>query len=171
MAKRKKKAARKKAPARGAKQTARKAKDPSVTVSLAFVDAKAAIDFYRSAFGATEIFRLTEPGGTKIGHAEIKIGNSVIFLSDEYPDFGVRSPAAIGGSPARLNILVKNADTAVARAVTAGAKVIRPVNDEFYGHRVGVIEDPFGYRWTLSQELSKLSPKKMQKAWDKMGAG
>jgi len=133
-------------------------------------DASEAIAFYAKAFGATELFRLTEPSG-KIGHAEIRIGDSVLMLNDEYPDFGARSPASVGGSPVAFRIEVPDADAAVARAVKAGATVVRPVQDEFYGDRMGMVACPFGYRWSLATPKEEVSPAEMQKRWTKMLAG
>ena len=133
-------------------------------------DAKAAIAFYARAFGAVEQFRLSEPSG-KVGHAEIRIGDSVLMLNDEYPDFGAKSPASVGGSPVAFRIEVPDADAAVERAVKAGATVVRPVQDEFYGDRMGMVACPFGYRWSLAMPKEQVSPAEMQKRWTKMLAG
>ena len=130
-------------------------------------DAKAAIDFYVKAFGAVEQFRLVEPSG-KVGHAEIKIGDSLLMLNDEYPDFGARCPAAIGGSPVAFRVEVADADAAVERAVKAGATMVRPVQDEFYGDRMGMVACPFGYRWSLAQPKQVVTPEEMQKNWTKL---
>ena len=151
-----------------AKQT-EKDRTAGLTVQphLTVHDAKAAIDFYVKAFGAVEQFRLVEPSG-RVGHAEIKIGDSLLMMNDEYPDFGARCPAAIGGSPVAFRIEVADADAAVDRAVKAGATVVRPVQDEFYGDRMGMIACPFGYRWSLAQPKEVVSPEEMQKCWTKM---
>jgi PhnB protein len=133
-------------------------------------DAKAAIDFYVKAFGAVEQFRLVEPSG-RVGHAEIKIGDSVLMMNDEYPDFGARSPASVGGSPVAFHIQVPDADAAVERAVKAGATVVRPVQDEFYGDRMGMVACPFGYRWSLVTPKEQVSPAEMQKRWTRMLEG
>lgn len=133
-------------------------------------DATAAIAFYAKAFGATELFRLTEPSG-RVGHAEIQIGDSVLMLNDEYPDFGAKSPAATGGSPVAFHIGVADADKAVDRAIAAGATVIRPVQDQFYGDRSGMVACPFGYRWFLAARKEEVSPAEMQKRWSKMLVG
>ncbi|MDP1752203.1 MAG: VOC family protein [Reyranella sp.] len=133
-------------------------------------DAKAALAFYAKAFGAVEQFRLSEPSG-KVGHAEIRIGDSVLMLNDEYPDFGAKSPASVGGSPVAFRIEVADADAAVDRAVKAGATVVRPVQDEFYGDRMGMVACPFGYRWSLATPKEQVSPAEMQKRWTKMLAG
>ncbi len=133
-------------------------------------DAKAAIAFYIKAFGAVELFRLVEPAG-RVGHAEIRIGDSVLMLNDEYPDFGAKSPASVGGSPVAFRIEVPDADAAVGRAVKAGATVVRPVQDEFYGDRMGMVACPFGYRWSLAAPKEQVSPAEMQKRWSKMLEG
>lgn len=139
----------------------------TVQPHLTVHDAKAAIDFYVKAFGAVEQFRLVEPSG-RIGHAEIMIGDSLLMVNDEYPDFGARCPAAIGGSPVAFRIEVGDADAAVERAIKAGATAVRPVQDEFYGDRMGMVACPFGYRWSLAQPKEVVSPADMQKRWTKM---
>ena len=128
------------------------AKDQTLRAHMTVHDAKEAIAFYAKAFGATEQFRLTEPSG-RVGHAEIKIGDSVLMLNDEYPDFGAKSPAAIGGSPVAFHIQVADADKAVDRAVKAGATLMREVQDQFYGDRSGTVEDPFGHVWHISTHV------------------
>ena len=133
-------------------------------------DANAAIGFYARAFGSTELFRLCEPSG-KVGHAEIQIGDCVLMLNDEYPDFGAKSPASVGGSPVAFHIQVPDADAAVDRAVKAGATVVRPAQDEFYGDRMGMVACPFGYRWSLAMSKEQVSPAEMQKRWTKMLEG
>ncbi|MDI1283000.1 MAG: VOC family protein [Reyranella sp.] len=146
------------------------ASDQTLRAHATVHDAKAAIAFYTKAFGAVEQFRLSEPSG-RVGHAEIRIGDSVLMLNDEYPDFGARSPASIGGSPVAFRIEVPDADAAVERAVKAGATVVRPVQDEFYGDRMGMVACPFGYRWSLATPKEQVSPAEMQKRWNKMLAG
>ena len=131
-------------------------------------DAKAAIAFYAKAFGAVEAFRLVEPGSGKVGHAEIRIGDSILMLNDEYPDFGAKSPTATGGSPVAFHIQVADADKAVDRAVKAGATLVRPVQDQFYGDRSGMVACPFGYRWFLANTKEAVSPAEMQKRWSEM---
>lgn len=155
----------------GAKQ-AKADRNGGLTVQphLTVHDAKAAIDFYVKAFGAVEQFRLVEPSG-RVGHAEVKIGDSLLMMNDEYPDFGAKCPAAIGGSPVAFRIEVADADAAVDRAVQAGATVVRPVQDEFYGDRMGMVACPFGYRWSLAQPKEVVSPADMQKRWTKMLEG
>ncbi|MEH6434145.1 VOC family protein [Massilia sp. DD77] len=130
-------------------------------------DANAAIDFYGKAFGATESFRLTEPGG-RIGHAELDFGGVTVMLADEYPEFGIRGPHAIGGTPVTIHLHVDNADAMVARALEAGASLEREVQDEFYGERGGVVRDPFGHRWNIGHSIEKLSPEEMQRRYTAM---
>ena len=137
---------------------------------LTVKDAAGAFDFYHAAFGAEELFRLVEPGG-KVGHAEIRIGNSTVMLSDEYPDFGALSPATVGGSPVKLHLYVEDADTFVARAVAAGATLLRPVADQFYGDRAGMIADPYGHSWQVATPKEQVSPAEMQRRWAAALAG
>lgn len=146
------------------------AKQQTVRAHFTVHDAKAAIDFYAKAFGAVELFRLVEPAG-RVGHAEIRIGDSVLMLNDEYPDFGAKSPAAIGGSPVAFYLRVADADEAVKRAVEAGATIVRPVEDQFYGERMGMIACPFGYRWSLSMPKEQIDAAEMQKRWTTMLEG
>jgi PhnB protein len=128
----------------------------SVTPYLILNAAGDAIAFYKEALGATEVMRLDDPGG-RIHHAEINIGGSRIMLADEHPEIQALSPKTIGGSPISIHLYVDNVDTAVERAVAAGAKLIRPVADQFYGDRVGGIEDPFGYRWFIATHKEDLT--------------
>jgi PhnB protein len=121
-----------------------------------------AIEFYKKAFGATELMRMAQPGG-KIGHAEIKIGDSPIMLADESPDVGARSPQSIGGSPVSIMLYVEDVDRIFSQAVAAGAKVKRPVADQFYGDRTGGIEDPFGHLWYIATHKEDVSPEEMRK--------
>jgi PhnB protein len=128
----------------------------TVTPYLILDAAGDAIAFYRKALGAEEVMRIGGPGG-KIGHAEIRIGDSRIMLADEHPELQALSPKTIGGSPVSIHLYVEDVDTAVERAVAAGAKLIRPVADQFYGDRVGGIEDPFGYRWFIATHKEDLT--------------
>jgi PhnB protein len=125
-----------------------------------------AIEFYKTAFGATEAFRLVEKSG-KIGHAELHVGEAHFMLADEYPDFGALSPASVGGCPVKLHLFVPDADAVVARAVKAGATVVRPLRNEFYGHRTATLADPFGYSWEVSSKIEDVTPAEMQARWDK----
>ena len=134
----------------------------TVTAYLIVKGAANAIDFYTKAFGATELFRMADPSG-KVGHAEIKIGDSHIMLADEYPEMDARSPQAIGGTPVGLMLYLQDCDSVVAKAVSLGAKVAKPVQDQFYGDRSGTILDPFGHKWTIATHKEDVSPEEMQK--------
>jgi PhnB protein len=134
----------------------------TVTPYLIISGAAAALEFYKMAFGATELFRMDAPGG-KIGHAEIKIGDSPIMLADEYPDMGYRGPKAIGGTPVSIMIYVEDVDTVFNRTVAAGAKVKQAVKDQFYGDRSGTLEDPFGHVWTIATHKEDLTPEEIGK--------
>jgi PhnB protein len=137
------------------------------TPYLCCKDAARAIDFYRRAFGATESMRLAEPSG-KIGHAEIKIGGAVVMLSDEYPEMSILSPQSLGGTPVGIHIYVDDVDALVEKAVAAGASLARPVADQFYGDRSGVLTDPFGHRWFFATHKEDVSSEEMQKRYDRM---
>ncbi len=130
-------------------------------------DAAQAIEFYTQAFGAKEKFRLAEPGG-RIGHAELELGATTIMLSDEYPEMGIRGPLAIGGTSFMLHLHVDDADALIRRAVDAGATLIRPASDQFYGERSGTVRDPFGHEWIIGHEIEKVTPQEMQRRYDEM---
>jgi len=134
----------------------------SVTPYLIIKNAADAIEFYKKAFGATELFRMDQPDG-KIGHAEIKIGDSPIMLSDEFPEMGHRGPQSLGGSPVSIMLYVEVVDAVVNRATTAGAKLDRPVEDKFYGDRAGSLTDPFGHIWHIGTHKEDVSPEEMEK--------
>jgi len=134
----------------------------SVTPYLIIKNAADAIEFYKKAFGATELFRMDQPDG-KIGHAEIKIGDSPIMLSDEFPEMGHRGPQSLGGSPVSIMLYVEDVDAVVNRATTAGAKLDRPVEDKFYGDRAGSLTDPFGHIWHIGTHKEDVSPEEMEK--------
>jgi PhnB protein len=134
----------------------------SVTPYLIVKDAAGAIEFYKKAFGAKELMRLNGPDG-KVGHAELKIGSSPIMIADEAPQMGARSPQAFGGSPVSFYLYVPNVDALASQAVAAGAKVIRPVKDQFYGDRNGTFEDPFGHTWTIGTHMEDLTPEEINK--------
>lgn len=121
-----------------------------------------AIEFYKQALGAVELFRMPGPDGKSIGHAEIKIGDSIVMLSEENPAWGNKSPQTLGGVASSLMVYVKDVDTAFKRAVAAGATVIRPVADQFYGDRSGCISDPFGHQWTISTHTEDLTPEELK---------
>lgn len=139
----------------------------SLTPHLVVKGAAKAIQFYVDALGATEIYRLSEPSG-KVGHAEIRVGDGLLMLADEYPDFGALSPATIGGSPVSLHLYVDDVDAAVSRIVELGATVLRAAKNEFYGDRTATIVDPFGHRWQLSSRTEVVTPQEMQERWSKM---
>lgn len=128
-------------------------------------DAGAAIRFYQQAFGVTEIFRLTEPGG-RVGHAELDFGGMTLMISDEYPEMGIRGPAPDAGTSVSLHIHVDDADAVIGRAVAAGATLERPPQDEFYGERSGVVRDPFGHRWNIGHSIEDVTPQEMQRRYD-----
>jgi PhnB protein len=130
---------------------------------LCIRDAAKAIDFYIQAFGARETFtRITDSSG-HIGHAEIQIGASTIMLADEHPEHNFVSPLTLKGSHMQFFVAVPDADAAVARAVAAGARLTRPLQNQFYGHRSGEVTDPFGYRWTLSTKIEDVPDDEMQR--------
>jgi PhnB protein len=132
----------------------------SVTPYLICQSAAAAIDFYKSAFGAIELFRLPMPDG-KVGHAEIKVGNSPIMLADEFPGMGFCSPATLKGTPVSLMIYVEDCDAMFAKAVDLGATVLKPLQNQFYGDRSGTLTDPFGHIWTIATHTEDVSPEEM----------
>jgi len=121
-----------------------------------------ALEFYKKAFGAIEIMRIPAPGGA-VGHAEIKIGRAIIMLGDEYPEMNCKSPQAYGGSPVSMMIYVHDVDQFVKRAVDAGAKLVRPVENKFYGDRAGSLDDPFGHQWHFATHVEDVPPDEMAK--------
>ena len=125
-----------------------------------------AITFYEKAFGAVETYRLTDPVDGRVGHAEIRIGDTHIFLADEYPDFGALSPDSVGGSPVKMHVEVDDADACIQAAVSAGATVLRPARDEFFGHRTGLVADPFGYSWFIASKTEDVSAEEAQQRWN-----
>ena len=137
----------------------------SVTPYLIVRGAAKAIDWYKDALQAEEMFRMDGPGGT-IAHAEIKMGDSVLMLADEHPDMGARGPLSIGGTPVGLMIYVTDCDAVFARATKAGATIERPLADQFYGDRSGSIVDPFGHKWTIATHVEDLSPEEIGQRHD-----
>jgi PhnB protein len=133
----------------------------TVTPYIIIDGAAEAIEFYKKGLGAKELMRI-EHGG-KVGHAEIQIGDSRIMLADEFPEMGARSPKSLGGTPMGLCLYVENADAVVEQAVAAGAKVERPVQNQFYGDRSGTVIDPFGHKWTISTHVEDVSPEELQR--------
>ena len=134
----------------------------SVTPYLILSGAGDAIAFYNKAFGAEEVMRLADPCG-KVHHAEIRIGDSRIMLADEHPEIEALSPKTVGGSPVSIHLYVEDVDATIDRAVAAGAKLVRPVADQFYGDRVGGIEDPFGYRWFIATHKEDLTVEEIRR--------
>ncbi len=134
----------------------------TATPYLIIKGAARAIEFYKKAFGATELMRMAQPDG-RIGHAEIRIGNSPIMLADEVPEMGHRSPQSLGGSPVSILLYVEDVDALFNQAVSAGAKVERPVQDQFYGDRTGGVTDPFGHVWCIATHKEDVSPEEMRK--------
>ena len=140
----------------------------TATPYLVVDGAKEAIKFYQDAFGAQELLRLEH--GDKIAHAEVKIGDSPIMLSDEMPEMGYRGPKAFGGTPVSLMLYVTDVDRVYAQAVAAGAQAVRPVQDEFYGDRCGKLIDPFGHVWMVATHKEDLSPEEIDRRFKAMGA-
>jgi PhnB protein len=144
----------------------------AITPYLCAQGAAGAIDFYKKAFGAKELFRMPGPGGA-IGHAELEIGDSRVMLADEHPQMGFRSPKSVGGTPVHLYLYVPDVDRVVKGAVAAGATLVKPVVDQFYGDRSGSVEDPFGHVWHVSTHKEDLSPEEIGRraAAQQPGAG
>ena len=134
----------------------------SVTPYLIVKGAAKAIEFYKTAFGATETFRMPQPDG-RIGHAELKIGDSTIMLADEVPERNIRGPESLGGTPVMIHLYINDVDTVARRAVASGAKEIRAVQNQFYGDRSGMFADPFGHQWNISTHVEDLSPEEIGK--------
>ncbi len=130
----------------------------TITPHLVVRDAAAAIDFYRAAFGAEEVMRMPGPDGRTVMHGELKIGDSMVYLCDEFPQMGAKGPKSIGGTPVTLHMYVRDADAAFQRATAAGATVKMPLQDAFWGDRYGILEDPFGHTWSVGQHLEDLTP-------------
>ena len=134
----------------------------SVTPYLIVKGASQALDFYKKALGAKELFRMASPSG-EIGHCEFKIGDSIIMMADEQIEMGAKSPESFGGSPVSLMIYVKNVDSTIEQAIAAGATLIRPVENQFYGDRSGIIKDQFGHSWNIATHIEDVSPKELSK--------
>lgn len=134
----------------------------TATPYLIIKGAADAIEFYKKTFGATELLRMADPQG-RVGHAEIKIGDSVIMLADEHPSMGYRGPRSLGGSSVSILLYLPDVDEVFARAVKAGAKAQRPVANQFYGDRSGTLEDPFGHVWTVATHVEDVAPEEMKR--------
>lgn len=130
-----------------------------ITPYLICKNAEAAMGFYKKAFGAVELFRIGGPG--MVGHAEMKIGNSIFMLADEFPDMGAVSPQTLGGTPVSLYIYVEDVDGFSEKAIGEGLKVLKPVADQFYGDRSGHFEDPFGHKWGFATHKEDLTPEEL----------
>ncbi len=141
----------------------------SVTPYLTISGAADAIEYYKKAFGATELFRMDHQG--KVGHAEIKIGDSPIMLADEFPEMGQVSPKTLGGSPVGIMIYVDDVDTIFNRAIAAGGEQKKPLQDQFYGDRSGTLKDPFGHIWTVATHKEDVTPEEMDKRMAAAGHG
>jgi PhnB protein len=135
---------------------------PQVTPYLAVDDANRAIEWYSTVFGTRERMRLGAPDG-KVGHAELELGDSLLMLADEFPEMGMRSPKAVGGTPVTISLYVDDVDGVFERAVQGGAKPLRQVEDQFYGDRVGSFEDPFGHRWSVATHVEDVPPDEMER--------
>jgi PhnB protein len=143
---------------------------PQVTPYLCVDGAATAIDFYGKVFGATERVRMASPGG-RIGHAELEIGDSLIMLSDEHPEMGMRGPKALGGTPVTISLYVEDVDRVFDQALEAGSTALRAVENQFYGDRSGQFEDPFGHRWNVATHVEDVPPEEMAKRAEAAMAG
>lgn len=141
----------------------------TITPYITVRDAVKAIEFYKQAFGAKEVMRMPGPGG-KLMHAEILIGNSHVMLSDEFPEMGAHSPAALNGTPVSLHMYVPDCDKTFNQAVAAGATALRPPADMFWGSRFGLVQDPFGHKWSVSTHLEDLTTEEIMRRHDEMMA-
>ena len=141
---------------------------PSIVPYLVVKGAAKAIEFYKTAFGAQERFRLSMTGSDMIGHAELSIQGQVIMLGDEFPGM-TTSPQTLNGTTTTFALMVSDADETFARAIAAGGKALMPPADQFYGYRMGSLLDPFGHRWMIQHRLRDVSVEEMQKSWNEMG--
>ena len=142
----------------------------SITPALTVANAKEAIEFYKKAFNAEEREICLGPDGKQVMHAEIKIGDSILMINDEFPAYGCVGPRALGGSPVTLHFYVENVDEVFNQAVKAGAKATMPVADQFWGDRYGQVEDPYGHKWGISTHIADLSDEEIkiaQQEWEK----
>jgi PhnB protein len=141
----------------------------TVTPHLVCAGAAEAIEFYQKAFGATELSRVPGANG-KLMHASVRIGDSVVMLNEEMPEWGAFGPKSLKGSAVTIHLYVENADAVFEQAVAAGAKVTMPLDDMFWGDRYGKVEDPFGHQWSIGSHVRDVSPEEMQKAMEQMGS-
>jgi PhnB protein len=142
----------------------------TVTPYLAIKDAVKALEFNQRAFGAAEVYKLLMPDG-RLGHAEILIGDSMIMMADEFPEYGAKSPETLGGSPVSIQLYVEDVDTFFKKAVAAGATERKAVTDQFYGDRSGQLEDPFGHLWWVATHEEDIAPEELQKRVQTMFSG
>lgn len=140
----------------------------SITPYLVVKGVRAALDFYQRAFGAEVVMKIELPGGV-IGHAEVKFGDSMVMMGEESPEMGFRGPKSLGGSATGICFYVPDCDAVADRAVKAGAKVLRPMADQFYGDRSATLEDPFGHVWTVSTHKEDLTPEEIRKRMPAQG--
>jgi PhnB protein len=136
----------------------------TLTPHLNVRNAAGAIEFYKNVFGAKELSRMPGPNGKGIMHAELKFGDSILMLCDEYPEFNCKSPQQLNGTPVAIHVYVPNVDDVFQKAITAGAQTLMPVQDMFWGDRYGKFADPFGHEWSIATHQRDLSPQEMQKA-------
>jgi PhnB protein len=142
----------------------------TVTPYLAVKNGVKALEFYKKAFGAAEMSKLILPDG-RLGHAEIRLGDSVIMMADEFPEYGGKAPDTLGGTPVNIHLYVEDVDAFFKKAVAAGAKERKPVSDQFYGDRSGQLEDPFGHLWWVATHKEDVPPEEMEKRVQKMFGG
>lgn len=144
----------------------------TITPHLVLSDAAGAIDFYKQAFGAEEVFRMPwagPDGQTKVGHAELRIGSSMLYLADEFPDYGALSPKSIGATPVTIHLYVADADATFNQAVAAGATVKAPLMDMFWGDRYGKLQDPYGHSWSIATHVEDVTPEQVAERMAAMG--
>jgi PhnB protein len=137
---------------------------------LAIKNAAEALEFYKKAFGANEIYKLMMPDG-RLGHAEMRVGDSIIMMADEFPEYGGKAPQTLGGSPVSIYLYVEDVDAFFKKALAAGAKERKPVMDQFYGDRSGQLEDPFGHLWWVATHKEDVAPEEIQKRAEAMFPG
>lgn len=140
----------------------------ALSASLVVKDAKAAIDFYRRAFGATERYHLTHPGNGTFGHVELEVNGSMFMLAEENPKMN-KSPQTLGGTPVKFCLMVDDADAVFEQAIATGAMSQMPLTDMFYGYRTGSLLDPFGHEWLIQKLIEEVSPEEMQRRWNASG--
>jgi PhnB protein len=142
----------------------------TVTPYLTVKNGARALEFYKKAFGATEVSRLMMPDG-RLGHAEIRLGDSIVMLSDEFPEYGGKAPDTLGGSPVSIHLYVPDVDAFFKKAVAAGAQERKPVMDQFYGDRSGQLADPFGHLWWVATHREDIAPEELKRRVESMFAG